>query len=213
MTEILDLTAAGIQGCCHGKNFYNLGGAHSKRRAKSVESFGNRLISLGLSQINIAVTNTSQSTERKYLEACGFTQVYHKGSLWLHAGNYTDVYNATKPLREARQKQLEEERQKRIEQDRIRREAIAETQRRAELGTSLEKRATVADIRQLLAYHNTISSWSGRNEKTLDSATTRENIKKHYGFEDFPHWYTLWYEDHNLARAVNYRLRRAGRIL
>lgn len=100
-----------IAGCCHGKNFYNLGGAHSVHTAKDQNEFDEWVSRQNPSGINIAVTNQDQALTRKYLEAQGW-KGHQVGYLWIHTISGTDIraYNDKTRLRlaEAQKKKLME---------------------------------------------------------------------------------------------------------
>lgn len=107
----MQMNRSGMNGCCVGTYFYDLGGAHSKYRAKNIEEFAFRMIDLGYNQINTAATNTSQGPERKFLEELNFKEVFHNKNTGMHlhvvAGD--ELEKALAPFRLARQKKYEEE--------------------------------------------------------------------------------------------------------
>lgn len=114
-----EIKRCGIEGCCVSSNFYDLGGAHSKYRSKDIEEFAGKLLTLGYTNFNIAITNSQQTTERKYLEELGFKQIWasrhHEASeaerIWLHAADHVTLDERLGAYRE-RVKQKEEEKKK-----------------------------------------------------------------------------------------------------
>lgn len=78
------VTTSQIPGCCNGKNFYNLGGAHSHKSAKDQDEFDNRIFSLGSYPLNIAITNSGQTKTREFLDAQGWKYQDVTPSLRLH---------------------------------------------------------------------------------------------------------------------------------
>ena len=118
------LTSAGIQGCCVGSNFYNLGGAHGHPTAKDQDEFNSWLCSRGVSSINIAITNYQQQKTRNYLINAGW-KTEKVGSLYIStisSGDFNKLKTAhlvrmaeLKKNQQEEARRKEEERQKQIQ--------------------------------------------------------------------------------------------------
>lgn len=83
------MNSAYLQGCCHGKNFYDIGTAHLKPKSKTQYDFNLKLYRCSASGINIAITNMEQAQERKYLENEGW-ETKKVGDLWVSSISGTD---------------------------------------------------------------------------------------------------------------------------
>lgn len=114
----------GIEGCCVSSNFYDLGGAHAKYRSKNLEEFALKMVSLGYTNFNIAITNQGQDVERKYLEELGFKKVwaskirkdYDGERITLHAADNTVLDEKLAPYRTLLKQREEERKKKELEE-------------------------------------------------------------------------------------------------
>lgn len=111
----MQMQRSAMNGCCVGAYFYDLGGAHSKYRARSIEEFAFRMIDLGYNQINTAATNSSQGPERKFLEQLGFKEVLVEKGMHVHVVGSSDLEMALKPFREKRAEAVRIEQEKKRE--------------------------------------------------------------------------------------------------
>ena len=150
-----EMQRSGFNGCCAGSYFYDLGGAHSKVRSKTLEEFAERIISIGYNSINTAITNDRQDTEREYLEALGFKEVfnYTQGSgsvLKIHAVDARTLEKSLDVFRESlRKKKEKEKRQKQQEA----RKKLLEEQAKGAGAHLIRKDATAERIDRLLRSH------------------------------------------------------------
>lgn len=114
----------GIEGCCVSSNFYDLGGAHAKYRSKNLEEFALKMVSLGYTNFNIAITNQGQDVERKYLEELGFKKVwaskirkdYDGERITLHAADNTVLDEKLTPYRTLLKQREDERKKKELEE-------------------------------------------------------------------------------------------------
>lgn len=216
----LRITRGALGGCCHGSNFYNIGYAHGHPRAKSVDDFADKFISLGYAGINIAVTNSVQGTERKFLEAIGFKEGHRTpGGLYCHVASRADLDKGLKSYRESRMKRMEEERARKLVEQRAKEEE--ERQRRAAVlaanGGKLQETAKVSQIRKLLvpAKVGETTWYGGRYDRLASKKAILDyyNITERRNRNTFPNYAFNDYDLPNAARAVNYRLRKEGKIV
>ena len=90
------MNSTGITGCCSGRNFYNLGGAHGHFTAKDQDDFNKQLYKLIESSINIAITNESQAKTREYLDRAGWHNQKVSERLWcstISGSNFREAKN------------------------------------------------------------------------------------------------------------------------
>ena len=126
------IAVSGITGCCQGRNFHRVGGAHGVPNYRNQDAFDRALYSKYPLYINIVVTNFEQSQAREYL-AVGGWETKIVGNLWISTISHTD-FNRYKTSLQI--KWREEELKKR--------EAIAA--RRETLPTSNRKKITLEEI-------------------------------------------------------------------
>ena len=194
-----EMKRSGFNGCCAGSYFYDLGGAHSKVRSKTLEEFAERIISIGYNSINTAITNDEQAVERKYLEALGFKEVfnYTQGSdsvLKIHAVDARTLEKSLEVFRESFRKKKEEEKRVKEEQRQKQQEArkkLLEEQAKG-AGAPLSRRdATAERIEFLLRIHP---------DESLSSIT-----RSYFGVE-LPNHRRDWHQSSDIAKAIRYRL-------
>lgn len=127
----MQMQRSSVQGCCVGAYFYDLGGAHSKYRAKSLEEFAFRIIDIGYNQINSAATNASQGPERKFLEELGFKEALVEKGMHLHVIGSSDLEAALKPFRELKAQRIKEEQERKKAEAKARQEEMEKRQAEA----------------------------------------------------------------------------------
>lgn len=194
-----EMKRSGFNGCCAGSYFYDLGGAHSKSRSKTLEEFAERIISLGYNRINTAITNDKQDTERKYLEVLGFKVVfetarYNGEKLRIHAVDSETLEKSLAPFKESLRKKKEEEKRVKEEQrqkQQEERKRLLEKQAKGEGAPLSREDATSSKIDQLLRTHPD------------DSLST---ISKLYFGVTLPNHNRRWSLPSEIARAIKYRL-------
>lgn len=223
----MQMQRSGMSGCCVGTYYYDLGGAHSKYRARNIDEFAIRMLEIGMNQINIAVTNDNQAPERGYLEQLGFKEVFRdgkgKGRMHVHAVDSSVLTAALKPYQEAKQKKYEEEQKKKreaaakkAEEDRARAEAARkkaeeERQKKIEAGkkelealkpiTSTDP-VTIADLRKLY------NAYPNLPVNVIMSKAFGFKLDGQYAFPD----YERRWDDDGLLRSVNSRLRKRAQV-
>lgn len=194
-----EMKRSGFNGCCAGSYFYDLGGAHSKARSKTLEEFAERIISIGYNSVNTAITNDNQGEERKYLEALGFKEVfnYTQGNgtiLRIHAVDARTLEKSLEVFRESFRKKKEEEKRVKEEQRQKQQEArkkLLEQQAKGVGAPLSRKDATAERIFVLLQTHP---------DESLSSIT-----RSYFGVE-VPNHRRDWNRPSEIAKAIRYRL-------
>lgn len=219
----MQMQRSAMSGCCVGTYYYDLGGAHNKYRAKNIEEFAIRMLSIGMNQINIAVTNDGQSPERGFLEQLGFKEVFRdgngKGRMHVHAVDNNVLAKALEPYRAIQQKKYEEEQRKKREEaerraaeERARAEArrkAAEEEKKKRIAAAAEamksikriestEQVTIADLRKMY------NAYPDVPVNVVMSAYFGFKLDGQYAFPD----YERRYDDDALLKSVNSRLRR-----
>lgn len=194
-----EMKRSGFNGCCAGSYFYDLGGAHSKARSKTLEEFAERIISIEYNSINTAITNDEQDVERGYLKALGFkvvfeTTKYSDEKLSVHAVDARTLEKSLEVFRESFRKKKEEEKRVKEEQRQKQQEArkkLLEEQAKG-AGAPLSRRdATAERIGRLLIRHP---------DESLSSIT-----RSYFGVE-LPNHRRDWHQSSDIAKAIRYRL-------
>lgn len=111
----MPISSSAITGCCHGVNYYNLGGAHGHPTAVNQDQFDEWINKKPRPHIIIAVTNISQGQTRKYLEFQGWN-TQEVGHLWISTIDNTSLNIYLTKYRT----RLQEDRKKK-EEERVRR--------------------------------------------------------------------------------------------
>lgn len=219
----MQMQRSAMSGCCVGTYYYDLGGAHNKYRAKSTEEFALRMISIGMNQINIAVTNDSQSPERKFLEELGFKEVFRdgngKGRIHVHAVDSPTLNKALAPYQEIQKKKYEEEQKKkreeaerRAKEERERAEARRkqlEEEKKKKIAAAQEamkkiKRIESNDQVSITDLRKMYNEFPGVPVNVIMSAYFGFKLDGQYAFPD----YERKYDDDALLKSVNSRLRK-----
>ena len=194
-----EMRRSGFNGCCAGGYFYDLGGAHSKARSKTLEEFAERIISIGYNRINTAITNDKQDVERGYLKALGFkvvfeTTKYSDEKLSVHAVDSETLEKSLAPFRESLIKKKEEEKRVKEEQRQKQQEArkkLLEEQAKSAGAPLSRKDVTAERIDRLLRRHP---------EDSLN------DISKLYFGVELPNHRRDWHQSSDIAKAIRYRL-------
>lgn len=219
----MQMQRSGMSGCCVGTYYYDLGGAHSKYRAKSIEEFAVRMLEIGMNQINIAVTNDIQAPERKFLEELGFKEVFRdqngKGRMYVHAVDSTVLTKSLEPYR-LKQQQIYEERKRkeREEQERRQREAreraaALKAKKEMELKAATEKaEKDLAVLEKITSNDEVTIEFLRELYNRFPGIPVRNIMSKAFGFKldglyAFPDYERRW-DDAELLRSVNSRLRK-----
>lgn len=124
----MQMQRSSMNGCCVGAYFYDLGGAHSKYRAKSLEEFAFRIIDIGYNQINTAATNANQKPEREFLEALGFKEALVEKGMHVHVIGSEELGKNLKPFRELRAQRVKEEQERKRAEAKARQEEMEKRQ-------------------------------------------------------------------------------------
>lgn len=94
----------GVMGCCAASLYFDLGSVHGIPRKKDQEEFDKSLLdTYNPASMNIAICNSYQVAEMKYLETQGWKKVYQQGNLHVYIVNYNDLINYK--IRRTRNKQ------------------------------------------------------------------------------------------------------------
>ena len=185
------ITASGITGCCQGRNFHRVGGAHGVPNYRNQDAFDRALYSKYPLYINIVVTNFEQSQAREYL-AVGGWETKIVGNLWISTISHTD-FNRYKTSLQS--KWREEELKKRE----------AEIARRETLPTSNRKKITLEEIRRVINYFG--ASWVRLPVNRGARQSIFNLVNRHYGINiranpTNEHW--SYYSLHNsVVRRVH----------
>lgn len=215
----MQMQRSAMSGCCVGTYYYDLGGAHSKYRARNIDEFAIRLLEIGMNQINIACTNSSQGPEREYLEQLGFKEVFKDKSMHVHAADSTILTKMLKPYQEAKAKKYEEEQKKKreeaakkaelariaadiarkkAEEDRKKKTELAKVQLEALKPVTSTAQVTIADLRKL---------YNAYPDLPINLIMNKAYGFKIDGAQAFPDYERKW-DDDALLRSVNSRLRK-----
>jgi hypothetical protein len=92
------MNRTGVTGCCASSNFYNVGGAHGYHAPKDQDAWDDQIQKCGYTEINICITNYTQTKVREYMNTQGWTTT-KVGGLYISSISYNDLvkyYNAKK---------------------------------------------------------------------------------------------------------------------
>lgn len=215
----MQMQRSAMSGCCVGTYYYDLGGAHSKYRARNIDEFAIRLLEIGMNQINIACTNSTQGPERAYLEQLGFKEVFKDKNMHVHAADSTTLTKMLKPYQEAKAKKYEEEQKKKREEaakkaeaarvaaEAARKKAEEERAKKVELA-----KVQLAALKPITSTEQTTIAALRKLYNTYPDLPINIIMNKAYGFkldgaQAFPDYERKW-DDDGLLRSVNSRLRK-----
>lgn len=162
----MPISVSNIQGCCHGYNFYNLGGAHQYQTARDQNQFDDWLATKLFSTINIAITNHNQAKTREYLKNAGW-KTHQVGNLWISTIDYT-TFNNHRLKTLARQR--EEAKLKEAERKKKEEELRKQQQEKLKFASSISPKKET--YKGLVRYQDIQQFMIGPNAK--------ENIEKYY---------------------------------
>jgi hypothetical protein len=209
-----EIKKSGMNGCCVGGYYYDLGGAHNKYRSKNLEEFALRLVEIGMSQVNFATTNSSQGPERKFLEALGFTQIFHAGGMWGHVVSGTDLDKALTPFK-LRKAEIEKEKaeKKRLEEEERRRK-LAEQQEKERLIRVEQEKKDLAKLKlaKIESNENVTLKWVQDTYKAYPSISIQTLFNTLFGFQQMPNYERKW-DDDAVLRSINSRLAKRREVL
>lgn len=205
-----EIKKSGISGCCVGSYFYDLGGAHSKYRSKNVEEFALKMLELGMSRVNIAMTNSAQGPERQFLEQLNFREVFatQVGGMHVHAVEAGELERALAPYKEIllqRQREAEEKRRK-AEEERLAKAKAAEETRRKKEEEAFAK--LVSNTKTITDNTPVTIDWVRAEYAKYPSINVGTIFNTLFGFKGIPTGYIRTYDDLALLKSINSRLAR-----
>lgn len=209
-----EIKKSGMSGCCVGGYYYDLGGAHNKYRSKNLEEFALRLVEIGMSQVNFATTNASQGPERKFLEALGFTQIFHSGGMWGHVVSGTDLDKALTPFK-LRKAEIEKEKaEKKRKEEEERRRKLAEQQEKERLARVEREKKDLAKLKlaKIESNENVTLKWVQDTYAAYPTISIQTLFNTLFGFQQMPNYERKW-DDDAILRSINSRLTKRREVL
>lgn len=203
---------AAISGCCVGTYYYDLGGAHSKYRSKNIEEFAMRILDIGMNKVNIAVTNSQQGPERKYLEQLGFKKVFTgPDGMIVHCVDSKVLSEALTKYKTIKEKKIKEE-QERKRQEEIKRREAAEKKAAEERAKRAEaEKKELESIPTLDITEDVTLAWVKEQYTKYPNVSVQGLFNKLFGFKKMPDYERKW-DDEDILRSINSRLRRRREI-
>jgi hypothetical protein len=208
-----EIKKSGMNGCCVGGYFYDLGGAHNKYRSKNIEEFALRFCELGQSVVNFATTNESQGPEREFLEQLGFKQIFHHGNMYAHVVSGQDLDKHLQPFK-LRKAEIEREKaEKRRREEEERRKKLAEQQEKERLKRIEQEKKELAKIKlaKVTSNEDVTLEWIREQYNRYPTISVQTLFNELFGFQKLPPYERKW-DDEALLRSINSRLRKRREV-